>query len=228
MPALHAVTVCIGYLDYFKLCYRTNRNLFSTWTVLTSVTDTASVRWLSAHPDIKMLISEEAYSNGSPFNKGRLLNVGLRHTYSSQTAADWTVVMDADIVISPGLKNVNLQRLEPERVYSVKRYIANTPEEYTAVCFPQTHDVNWGELSLLEKQDNSLGWGFLQVFNRKVFYPVNSADAGGSDVLFLYQFCEAGNYPCGSVRVLPDVECIHYGPPGINWRGRKSKQWTLE
>lgn len=216
---LACVVVCVGYHD--KLSHTLPRNLGQVheMIVVTTPDDNLTQAVVKLYPDVKLVLSSRCYEGGDAFNKGKMLNDGLKAIDNP----DWVVLTDADVFLPNGLNAfMKGHAINPGCLYGVERYDLEAHEEagfleHGRHPTRQTH----GHLS---REPN----GYFQLFNRRALairdrWPNVMAEtfcsAGGVDSWFMQQFPVAKRV---MLEGMPAVHIAHGEDLGANWNG----QWA--
>jgi len=215
------VVVCVGRAMTLAHTLKRNAPLVDQNIIVTTSQDKDTQELVKAcHGDL--VISDRCYDDQHAFNKGRMINDGLRHI----ERPDWIVLTDADVFL-----NANLPRfmaaggLNIDCLYGTDRFDAQ-PEQLESFLA--------GQLNLAGQQPSGINadpHGFFQLFNRGAAtirdrWPSIMCEefcsAGGIDSWFLHQWPEAK-----LVRV-PEVSVVHltHGSRlGQDWNGPKRGVW---
>src|SRR5207253_301479 len=122
----------------------------------------------------RLVVSDRCYENDDAFNKGKMLNDGLK----AIDRPDWIIFTDADIYLSKKLPEyLKTHALNPGVLYGTARYDLDQSNLRDATC----NEPN----------------GYFQLFNRRALalrerWPAamseNFCSAGGIDSWFMQQF----------------------------------------
>lgn len=228
MDDLECIICCVNYSDILKdtICY--NIKIIKNITIITSPDDLDTISLCKKyklnyivtnlfydktqiHFDIRKCLSPLWWSqyldnlNSNCFNKSKAINYGIK-----KTNKNWILLIDADIILPTDIKSLNLDNLSKNALYSCKRYVYDTKNEF------------------LKKENGYYDkWqfvGFFQLFNKnsinftKNYYGYderfNYADK--SDITFMIKWHE---------KKLLNFEVIHLGKTGQNWKGRVTDKW---
>ncbi len=91
---LEAVVVCVNYSDFLAWTLPNNKTFFDNMVVVTSSKDLRTQK-LCEFWHVKCVVSDVCYESGAEFDKGKMINVGLK----ALDGVGWVVHLDAD----PGL-----------------------------------------------------------------------------------------------------------------------------
>lgn len=201
---IEAVTVCIDYADYLACVIERNAKSVDRWIVVTEERDMAT-RDLCRKHGVEVVLSDRKTVNGAKFNRGALVNDGLRHC----TKDDWILILDADCILPEWFKKQLPQELDRRCLYGAVRALYTTYEMWSA--------------RTPEKYDSSLfAFGYFQLYHGQthsdIMYPENYPSAEMSDTMFR-------NLPYWKQHVMLDVTVDHLGPTVANWGGRNSQRW---
>lgn len=215
---LAAVVVCVGRAEHLKRTLKHNAEQVdqlvvvvakgdpATWDVVRDASEevphlTAAVGCVAAS-DKGQIERFQTYA----FNKGFYLNCGL----AAVKDADWVVLTDADVYLSPHLKEyVGSHSLSPGVLYGTWRFEAKGSEA------PQGVNV----------EPN----GYFQLFNRR-------ADAlkGKWPLVMSESFCSAGGidswfmqqWPEDKRVIIPELAVMHipHGEFGAGWNGTPGRE----
>ena len=232
---IEAVTVCVNYSDFLYVALTHNIGLVDRWIVVTSPEDTET-RQVCHDFDIQCVISDEHRRGNATFNKGRMIEQGLRQC----SFGSWRLHMDADIVLPTQFRHV-LAAAHPQthKIYGCDRLMIRSWDAYLQHiapgfsghrhCVPQVPSVPIGFRWAL----NATGYvpiGFFQLWHsdadewrgRRVrHYPVEHGSACRTDVQFALQWDRKDRelVPELIVAHLESEQCEN----GTNWKGRKTK-----
>lgn len=239
---LEAFTICVGYADFLKVTLPWNYPLFDRYIIGTSPDD-EETRELCRQYGVDCILSEE-HKRGGGFNKGRLINKCI----DSLSGQDWTLHIDADIVLPQMLKrNLLNAHLQPTHIYGADRIMVVGWEEWQRLLasgYPdhQQHDfhcrVNFPKgFRMGCRWANSIhGYvpiGFFQLWHSPTcslyrgchvrHYPTEHNDAARTDVQFAIKWDRKYR------ALIPEVICIHleseHAGLGANWAGRTTKRF---
>jgi len=235
---IEAVTVCVNYADFLERTVQENHALFSDWVIVTSKTDTATLKVCERH-GLRPILCPYFTKGAATFDKGRAINLGLAHL----TCTDWIIHIDADTALPKNFNHVMEQaEFSAENIYGMDRVNCPSYEEWEKYLLARATDwrlhylittpSNWSVGARISHADYG-GWtpiGYFQMWNRAsgiTRYPVtNDSSAEHTDVLFGLQWPR-----CDRV-LIPEMYAIHLeseeGRMGVNWEGRKSKPFGPE
>ena len=207
------VVVCVGRAQHLALTLPNNLQQVDELIVVTTSTDAATQEVVRNCQGARLVISDRCYGDFHAFNKGRMINDGLRAT----TRKDWVVLTDADIYLNPRLRQWTRDHvLNPGVLYGTQRadLPANgAPQSPNALIRPKA----WG----LNAQPD----GYFQLFNRRALSirdrgPAVMSEAfcsaGGADSWFIERF------PPGKQCIVPELIVMHIehgNSVSTNWNG---------
>jgi GR25 family glycosyltransferase involved in LPS biosynthesis len=204
---LDVVIVSVDYNDYLSLTLEHNSKIFQNITIVTSETD-QKCEEICQKWGAKCIKTNEMYSDGSKFNKGKAINIGL----DSIENPDFILILDADIIVK---NRIDLDLLEEDVLYTSDRKILESINDYN----------RWiSDNNCKARIESNRGLGFFQLFqinnpvlNKGEIYPEDFGEANGCDLKFRDFFKK---------REKIDNQIIHLGPAYKNWKGRKSPFFT--
>lgn len=234
---ISAVTVSVNYSDFLCWTLLHNQGLFDEWIIVTSPEDKKTQK-LVEHYDKTLIVTDEFYTDGAVFNKWKGINRGLQYTNN-----EWILFLDSDVILPPQSKRVlDSISLNTKNIYGVDRIDFKRIEDLLSyIQNPDLYSGNW----LLNPYENSArivhlrgqqgdggkfgGYkplGFFQLVHVSSFkdYPQDSSKADHCDVQF------ANQYPRENRVLIPEFTALHLMSEdhwGINWGGRKSKEFRL-
>ncbi|MEN6550024.1 MAG: hypothetical protein ABFE07_28615 [Armatimonadia bacterium] len=219
---LEGLTVSVGMADYLALTLPWNVKHFDRFVVVTSSDDKESQAVAQKH-GATLVISDRHKENGARFNKGKLINEGMK----ALEYDDWMLFVDVDVLLPSNLRREFDRHVwNPDVLYYATRL--HTPQQGQAdwVRRYQKKEALAKTLKFSDPPTNRMPWGYFQLFNCRARalagrgQKVVSEDfvsAGGIDKHFLELWKPAR-------RVLSPFTIIHiyHGSMGMNWTGRKS------
>ncbi len=205
------VVVCVGCADQLQATLNFNLTQLEHIVVVTTSDDADTKRVVAQEPRARLVVSDRCYDEDHAFNKGRLLNDGLK----SIDNPDWILLTDADILLNPHTK-IYLARhaFNPGCLYGTLR------EE----------EAPWE--TEVEKQANQEPNGYFQLWHPRAqaLRPLYK----GTPAVMSEEFCSAGGldtwliqqYPADKRIVLPELRVNHYGHGafGGRWNGIKPRR----
>lgn len=212
MSPIRAIVVCVNYDDLLKVTMPTVLPHVDRMVVVTSPADTKTQEYVADFPKAKLHVTDAFYRNGAKFNKGAALEEG----FDVLGRESWILILDADIVVPPDLKQ-KVERMRPKVgcLYNPRRRILENPTDW----WRWTNHEKWGQLPG-RKEDK--GWyGYFQLFNAAdpvlrtfPWYETGWTHAGQCDDKFQHRWPQSN-------KVKPaDFEVLHLGKCDENWFGR--------
>jgi hypothetical protein len=170
------VVVCVGRAEHLALTLPNNLQQVDELIVVTTSTDTATQEVVRSCQGAKLVISDRCFADHHAFNKGRMINDGLRAT----ARKDWVILTDADIYLNQGLRQWTQQHvLNPGVLYGTQRLHLSPnalPQSANAFIEPKATGLN-------AQPD-----GYFQLFNRRALAIRDRGPAVMSEA-----FCSAGS-----------------------------------
>lgn len=164
MSNITYITVCVDYSDFLTLTLTHNRAEFDSMVVVTTERDTRT-RQLCEQEGIGVVATDAFYTNGTTFNKGAGLNVGLQYArmssqFQHKRPLEWVAIMDADTYVprNVGIRTV-VDKLDKEWFYGCERLLVPTWEDYQLVL----DDPARADKELTTPR--GIGFGWLQLFH---------------------------------------------------------------
>lgn len=229
---VECVIVCVNYSDFLAWTLPTNRSLFDNMVVVTTPADTATQK-LCEYWHVRCVQSDACYEDGAKFNKGKLINVGLK-----ELAGDgWVVHMDADIFLPPMFRNVVQGiALDDDGLYHMDRMMCDSFEEwvkfYCAPVVSNEADIYIHprpfRLGVRLGSKGYGGWmplGYFQMWNqakKKLTYPAEHTNAGRSDLLFSLNFTRDHRHMLSELIAIHLETKLPNDKMGSNWNGRRT------
>lgn len=226
---LEAIVVCVDYSDYLEHTLPDNLNHLDRLVVVTSPTDKKTQALCSKY-SVDCVQTEAMYENGSKFNKGRCINIGLGYLQG----ADWILQLDADILLPHRFRDMLARtQLDSNRIYGADRFNVFGYEafekikpqlapHYVSQYFVQPpHGLELGA-RIIHHEHGYTPIGYFQLFHKSSGrrYSISSGNAEHTDVLFAIQWSRVNRI------LLPEVLVYHLdslqgpAPMGANWEGR--------
>ena len=224
MHRLEGVVVCVRYGDYLSWSLPGNRSLFDRLVVVTAPDDTLS-QSIAGRYGATVVTSERFSDGGAVFNKGRMLNDGLK----ALRLDDWLLVFDSDILLPKTLRtHLQNRLLRPDSLYySIRLNAPETDTENWLTAFESDPGMR-ASLSFDRPGANRMPWGYFQLFHAPHCPP-----GAAGEPLYSEQFPNAGDvdyefqarWPAERKILLPEA-VIHlpHGSEGANWSGRTSRR----
>lgn len=192
-PRLHALTVSVDYGDRLAEELTHNRRYFDSYTVVTIARDTETQEVCAKH-DVRVVLTDKLYLNGSKFDKGAAINDGLRLLYEEHPG-DWIIHLDADMIMPAHLAAKLCETdLQADAIHGMRREGHSSEEMFVQPIS-----------------------GFFQLWHasQQRFYQEGLPDAGHSDIHF------RDLWPVDR-QITLDLTAKHLGTPGVDWKGRVS------
>jgi len=229
-----AFTCCVNYSDMLKLTYPHNKNLFDDFIVVTSGTD-METRYYCHKNDITTILSESYRQDGSSFNRAAMLNRAIDYCLAVYPDR-WYVSMDADIVL-------DVLDCQPVNNWWVADWCGEETRKYALFgdadidknmiygC-PRKMVKEQTDTSIVALREKTFPWfyypinlcaylGYFQMFYKKTARNDESyKTVNNSDTAFL-----DNNFGINNARTFINLVAYHLGDDGVNWEGRKSKEW---
>jgi hypothetical protein len=214
---LTCVMTCFGCSDFLHYTLPWNLKQVDRMVVVTSIEDVTTQQVCRAN-GVTPVLSESWRLNDAAFNKGAMLNAGLR-----QAQAGWILFSDADCLLPSDFKSrLKDLQLDLDTLYSARRYTTPTNEHDRDVWLAKFKVE--GIIGKITPMDND-PVGYFQLWNTQA-QPVRQKapvichegfhNAGAVDVHFYRMFndniAESGFH----------VVHIWHGNLACNWDGRKS------
>ncbi len=231
---LSYVTVCVNYLDLFRVAHHHNlsASAFDDYVVVTTTEDKETTAWTQARKEITPVYTDAFYRNGARFNKGLALAEGL-NALKSICDPEWVCTMDADTFVLPDWRAQIVGtpdappkvKLDKEWLYGARRVLLPTWADYERLwkddldTFESPKGFAFGWLQLWHWQS--------QAFQSRIaageLYP-QGQDCTEVDWKFYLPWgdLEPGyERATGRIAELP-FKVMNLGPHGANHTGRKS------
>ena len=113
---LEAILVCINYSDFLSEIIEQNSKIFDSYIVVTEKEDIETIELCEKYKNNNVIcvISENKNKNGAIFNKGALLNDGIKHLKYNE----YIMFTDSDCLFPPNLRNfIPFNKLNPNSLY---------------------------------------------------------------------------------------------------------------
>lgn len=204
MKKLIAILVSVNYGDILKKVINYNLKIVDELIIITTPSDTTTIN-LAKKYKITYLLSESCYENDAPFNKAKMINIGLKYIYFNYPN-DVYLIIDADIILNKNIRNY-ISIVNNDEIYGANRYII------------ENINTNITKINLDKYQlENTLGIhncciGFTQLFIDKKYYDEIYETAAECDMVFAFSF--------NKNLLMNDCYSIHLGKIEKNWKGRK-------
>lgn len=230
---IDAVICSVNYGDFLNWCLQSCRNTFDRLVVVTSKADEETKK-ICKYWFVECIETDIFYKDGAKFNKGLGIQLGLDFLGSD----DWSVTMDADIVLPPRFNEfIRARKFKKDCIYGIDRvdvkdwdtwmnFITNPyPQQYIgSTWFPQS-------LPLMYRVVQGYSYspvGFYQMWHSQCKYaeggyPINSNSAADSDLRFAMKF------PSENRLLIPELYVYHLSSEscsiGANWEKRTTKKF---
>jgi hypothetical protein len=213
---INAVMVCVGYSHMLEKTLKYNIHRVDSITIVTEKEDLKTIH-LAEEFGAHVVLSEKKNLNGAVFNKGAMLNDGIRATLN-RTKNSWILLIDADVILSMDFKNTSNLILNPGALYYAER--VNVKE--AGIDFYANDQVKLNNIEVKSWLDCD-AWGYFQLFNiharalkdnKDNWYSEEYYSAGAVDKEFMDKW--------GSKKARL-TRCIHiyHGNYGENWFGKQ-------
>ena len=230
---LEAVVVCVRYSDFLAWSLPLNRHFFDRMVVVTDSKDKRTQK-LCEYWHVQCVVTDAFYEDGSPFNKGKGINEGLK----ALDGDAWVLHLDADIVLPPQFRSIlEGLKLDPDGLYHADRMMCDSFDKWLRF-FVEPVISNEANIYVhprpfplgvrLNKSDFG-GWlplGYFQMWNqgrKKLTYPIRNDDAGHSDLRFAELFSREHRHMLAEFFVTHlETKMSGKNEMGSNWRGRKT------
>lgn len=185
------VLACVNRSPALARTLPRNAPLADEVVVVTTTADADTQEVVTAvaqlHPHVRLVLSDRCYENGDAFNKGKMLNDGLR----ALTRPDWVVLTDCDVFLHGGFREwCRTHALNPGVLHGCHRLDI---EEADVPAFVAGKEVRAAHAGGVNAEPN----GYFQMFNRRASavrdrWPAVLAEtfcsAGGVDSWLMSQF----------------------------------------
>jgi len=192
----------INYEDYLRLTLPTINAICDTTYVLTEQEDPAVK--VARDNGTKVIEYSGFHLDGADFNKSGAIAASQQYIHEQHPSA-WVMIVDADIILPPTLRQSILDAKDYLALYSISRVDYKDPQAYregkaSYYAFPFS--------------------GYCQIYRSetKATYPAWSKDAGYCDCFFRDKFTTWVRHP---------GVAAHMGTDHVHWKGRKSERWVL-
>lgn len=215
------VIVCSGYSDILRETLPYNRYETDGLVVVTEENDQDTID-LCKEYNILTHISHKRKFNGAIFNKGAMINEGIKIA-SREFKTPWILLSDADIILPIGFKNDWSRKiLNPGTLYYAERIDVECDEIIRYVSNPEKVK----NCTIEDTHINKFPWGYFQLFNlnaealkvRENPYSEDYISAGYVDGEFVKLWPRERTYFMG-IRVIH----IAHGSNAANWDGINNK-----
>jgi hypothetical protein len=207
-----AVVTCVGRSEHLAKTLAHNAAQVTELIVVTTPYDTATIELCARH-HVPFVASERCHDDDHAFNKGRLINDGLKTIRNP----DWILFTDADVLLNARFAEfLKTHALNPGVLYGTSRHdVCNADEE-----------IGFQQHALYSNEPN----GYFQLWNRRALairdrWPAVMSEAfcsaGGVDSWFLQR------WPFDKMVQIPELAVRHliHGELGAGWNGAPRRGW---
>lgn len=210
------LVVCVDFADCLADVLAANKRHFDRYAVVTTPAD-RQTQELAAAAGVDVVVSEACYNGGDSFNKGRLLNAGLRHLGPT----DWVLFHDADVLLAPYWGEwIRGHVLNPGCLYHAQRVHAMFDKHWSLVRDDWSM-ARW--LHIREVAADRLPFGFHQLWN------VRASAIRGRDPLVSEAFPTAATVDYHWYRLWDEDKRIMLPPAELSivhrWHGPFAARW---
>jgi hypothetical protein len=220
---LEGMTVCVGYDDLLRISLSRWLDGLDRLVVVTSPQDSRTWSLCQEFSSSKLFVyaTDLFYADGASFNKAKAMEHGRKLLH----ACDWVVLFDADIMPPRTWRvAINEAHLKTTHLYSPKRYICETQQEWGDLSNKLLPLPDFQDLPLPLVPDREQA-GYFQLFHTSQpslqnveWFRRAWPHAGGYDSSFQKHWTtrERGDLP---------FRVIHLGSERVNWHGRITPRW---
>jgi hypothetical protein len=235
---IEAVTVCVDYADFLEVTLPSMRAAVDDLVVVTAPSDRRT-RELCRREEVRAVITTAMHDHGRRFSLGAAVDAGLR----ALPLTDWTLVIDADIVLPSGIhRTLQYLKLDRDKLYGIDRVhcrgwdaarrFTTLPRQVRGAEVPFLRDFPVGaRISMPEL--GYLPCGYFQLWNAAATgyrdYPISaSGTAAGSDMM------HSARFPRQYRELIPEIVGIQLetdgpdDPVGVNWCGRRTAEFSQD
>jgi hypothetical protein len=223
---IEAISISVDYGDYLRRTLPVKVKQFDRYVVVTASHDRLSQQ-VAKECGADLVVSDICYEDGDAFNKGRLLNEGLKHLDLS----DWICFTDPDIFFPPWWREkINDLVLNPGCLYYSQRrqLLPAGPEQ------PNWHRLH-EDYQANNPADDHSSWGYFQLLNvraralgGKLEYPTIFCSAGSVDYWLQAQWQEGKKISLAKFDPSLAVVHIFHGPIAGKWNGTRGAKGGWE
>lgn len=202
---MRAFIVSVDYWDYLSLTLPYNRHHFSEVWVITAPRDNRTCAIAEAN-DCNIHATNIFWERGADFNKW----AALEECFDVAGRYGWIVSLDADIAWPKTLPSMEW---EIGKLYVPFRHDAARENQIP-------YEALWQDYSVYHRNRFA---GYSQIFHaddeackQVPWYQTDWKHAGGADTFFERRWDKRK-------KVRPPFNCLHLGPPRVNWAGRSSE-----
>lgn len=209
------ITVCIGQADMLKKTLKYNHREADLIIVVTEKEDTETVKECSLFENVVVQFTEKKNLYGAIFNKGAMINDGIRRAESE--GYKWVLLTDDDIVFPKGFRNsVVTKTYNPGTLYFAERVDCDGKDIDKLITGP----ISVKRMFFENPGKNRRAWGYFQLFR------TDSSFLGGK--LYSEEYFSAGHVDKEFMRRWPKerrfftgIRLMHiwHGEHAINWHG---------
>lgn len=239
---IEAITVSVDCGDELRRTLPGRIRQFDRYIIVTASHDELTQQ-VAREAGAEVVVTEACYDDHASFNKGAMLNAGLRALKHD----DWVVFTDADVFFPPDWREqIGRLVLNPGCLYYTRRW--HLPRE--------VEEPDWNlvtDYHLLDPCGNDRPWGYFQLWNVRascLWKREERREKGEGSVFsavsplpfrFPLCFCSAGTvdhwfcllWPKDKTILLPaedhrfDMLHLWHGPLAGRWNGRRARsdQW---
>jgi hypothetical protein len=208
-----AIIICIDYADYLEVTLPISAQIFEKIYVVTQKSDKDTIKCVtnllekdsnsSKYNNIELLFTEkEKLQENGCFNKTAIV-MEYQEIMHPKYHDYWICHLDADIVLPLELKTMNLNDLDKNFLYGIRRKIFLTRDDYKN---NKVRHVHVGE---------QISGYFQLYYDKTKLYKKNKR--GEYDIEFSHSF--------GNNKKYFSFTCDHLGSFGLNALGRRSQKW---
>jgi hypothetical protein len=234
---IECVTVSVGYSDFLAHTLPLNRGQFDKMIIVTAPEDKGTIKVCDTY-GVSYLRTDSIRSRWGEFHKAKGINEGLLRLDRDA----WLVHMDADIVLPAHFRDTIARAdLDPSMLYGCDRMECQSYEDWqryhgtpeppiqgNGVFIHTTHaPFKIGTRVQFPDAGGYVPIGFFQLFSgHDIRYPEDHNSAGKTDSQF------AKLWPRRKRGFLPEILVYHLeseaAPMSVNWRGRQTKNFTID
>jgi hypothetical protein len=229
-----AFTCCVNYSDMLKITYPHNKNIFDDIIVVTSPHDLKTIAYCE-HNQIAHIESTAYLQDGSAFNRAAMLNKAIDYCHKAYPN-EWYASIDVDVIFdivdNRKINNWWLAdwcsmdtrqpilfgdpNIDKSKIYGCPRKMITEP------CDTILENLRKVQAPWFHYPYNLCAYlGYFQMFYKKTAHNDESyKTVNDSDTAFLNN-----NFSINDARTFSNLIAYHLGENGINWEGRKSKEW---
>lgn len=230
---IECVVVCVSYSDFLCWTLPTTKQHFDRMVVVTTPADKATQK-LCEYWHVQCLQTDEFYADGSAFNKGRGINVGLK----ALDGDGWVVHMDADIFLPPQFRYIlEPMELDEDGLYHMDRLMCDDFLDwlrfYTCPVIQNENNIyvhlrpfEVGVRLAKREYGSWLPLGYFQMWNqakKRLAYPTQHTDAARSDLQFSLNFSRSHRHMLAEMLAIHlETKAPQDNTMGANWFGRRT------